>query len=148
MTLEKTAPPSYSSTVQNDALFGNLFPLKDGVTPSVPLVCIGQDLSVGQINLTGIFASPAGHITIITPSHVSEQQLPALLAELQSWNCEMLDSIASDYTYHTYGQAFRIIDLMAKHGHLNYSCDGALTKNINQCMRDGSFNLFRIEEAG
>lgn len=148
MALKQTAAPLCGSTVENDTLFGNLIPLTENVSPSAPLICIGQDLSVGQINLTGIFVSPAGQITIILSDHISEQQLSALLAELRSWGCEKLDSIASDYTYRTRGQAFRIIDLMAEHGHLNFSDDGELTKNINRCMQSGSFNLLRIGEQG
>lgn len=147
MTHNQTAPLSYGSTAGNNALFSNLIPLTGNVSPSAPLICIGQDLSIGQINLTGIFVSPAGQITIILSDHISEQQLSSLLAELQSWDCEKLDSIASDYTYRTRGQAFRIIDLMAERGHLTFSHDAELTKSINRCMRGGSFNLFRTSES-
>lgn len=143
MARNQTVPLSYGSTAGNNALFSNLIPLTENVSLSAPLICIGQDLSVGQINLTGIFVSPVGQITIILSDHISEQQLSALLAELQSWDCEKLDSIASDYTYRTRGQAFRIIDLMAERGHLNFSSDVELTKSINRCMQSGSFNLLR-----
>ncbi len=142
----QTTVPSGGSINQNNNLFNNLIPLKDGSCPSSPLLCIGQGLSVGQINIAGIFVSPAGQVTMVLSEQISEHQLQFLLSELRTWDSDRLDEIASDYTYRTQGQAFLIIDLMARHGYLNFSGTGKLAKSISQCMRDGSFNLFRIGE--
>lgn len=130
----------------NDALFDNLIPLNSSAAPDRPLICIGQNLSLksksGQINLAGLFVSPAGQIVIILSNHPSDQELSSIITELRSWDCERLDEIASEHTYQSRGQAFRIIDMMAERGHLTFSDGGELTKAINQNMRSGSFNLF------
>lgn len=135
----------------NDALFDNLIPLNSIVPPAPPLICIGQDLSLesksGQINLAGIFASPTGQIVIILPSRPPEPELSSIIAGLQTWDYDKLDSVVSDYTYQESGQAFRIIDIMAKYGRLSFSDAGRLSNSINQCMKTGSFSIFYIDSS-
>ena len=113
---------------------------------SVPhLICIGKNLSIvcgaGQINLSGIFVSPAGQISITLSDRPSEGMLSEIIAELQTWDCDRLNSIAADYTYFHHGQSFRIIDLMARQGHLSFADGKELSANINRCMGTGSFFL-------
>ena len=143
--------PTIKRSKTNDALSGTLIPLNSFASPEPSLICIGRDLSLiyesGQAKLSGILISPAGQITIVLSDRPSDGEIPFISAELQSWDCEKLDSIAADYTYQIRGQAYRIIDIMAERGHLAFSDRGSLAAKINQCMSSGSFGLFYSSES-
>lgn len=143
--------PTTNRSQANDALSGTLIPLNSSASPEPSLICIGRDLSLicesGQAHLSGILVSPAGQIAIVLSDRPSDSELPFIITELQSWDCEKLDSIAADYTYQIRGQAYRIIDIMAERGHLTFSDRGSLAAKINQCMSSGSFGLFYSSES-
>lgn len=137
----------------NNILLDSLIPLNftHADSPISPLICIGQNLSIVcesiPIDVMGIFLSPLGQTVIILLTPPSDEELPSIIAQFRTWNYRTLDLIAAEYTYETYGQASRIIDLMAKHGYLNFSDSKRLADNLKHCMKSGNFNLLCIDKA-
>lgn len=128
-----------------------LIPLNSAAAPTPSLVCIGQNLSLvqksGQINLASVFISPNGQVAFVLSERPTSQEIPSIVAKLMSLGYDQLDSIASDYTHRTRGQAYRIIDTMAAHGHLTFSNSKDLISNTNQCMKKGAFQLFCVDRS-
>lgn len=112
---------------------------------SLPFVCIGQEISVLsngiQFCISGLFLSPAGDVSIILEGSPSPSDLPRVIEYLRGWDYAELDAASSDYTYLNFGQAYRIIDIMAKHGHLKFSGAQALSAAVDRNMKNGSFYL-------
>lgn len=112
---------------------------------SLPFVCIGQEISVLsdglQFCISGIFLSPAGDVSIILEGRPSPSDLPRIIKYLRGWDYAELDAASSDYTYLNSGQAYRIIDIMAKHGHLKFSDAQVLSDAVSRNMKNGSFYL-------
>lgn len=112
---------------------------------SIPFVCVGREISVIsngiQFCISGVFVSPAGDVSIILKERPSSSILSRIIEHIQGWDYAELDSFSSDYTYLNSGQAYRIIDIMAKHGHLKFSGSQALASAVNKNMMNGSFYL-------
>lgn len=110
-----------------------------------PLVCIGQDLSVegefGHIDIASLFLSPSGQIFFVLSGPISSSQAHSFSASARYWSFDDLEAIASEFTYRTIGQSYRIIDLMAQHGHLTFSDGPVLSAGIEECMSAGKFIL-------
>ena len=90
-----------------------------------PLVCISQQITAickaGEFNIEALFITPAAKTTVILSGHPQPNELKQIISELRSWNVDRLKALAEDYTWRTLGQAFRLIDIMAAHGHLTFS---------------------------
>lgn len=118
---------------------------------SIPFVCVGQELSIIynelQFCIFGVFLSPAGDVSIVLKERPSSPELQHIIEYLGEWDYDGLDSISSDYTYLNSGQAYRIIDIMANHGHLKFSGVKALSDAVNRNMKDGSFYLLCADGA-
>lgn len=132
-------------SIKSDLIYQSLsvlyHPAESTTLRSFPLVCIGQNLSVvskqGEFSISSMFLSPSGDVSIVLKNHISETDLNQLIEHIRTWRYDDLDSTASDYTYLNLGQAYRIIDIMAKHGHLKFSDSSDLVNAVNQNMRDG-----------
>ena len=113
-----------------------------------PLVCVGQDLSVegefGHIDIASLFLSPSGQVFFVLSDPVSSSQVNSFATSVRSWSCDDLEAIASEFTYRTRGQSYRIIDLMAQHGHLTFSDGPVLSAGIEECMSGGELILLCI----
>lgn len=121
-----------------------------------PLVCIGREVPVGNGDTQGyidnLYISPSGAITIVETKLFRNQearrevvaQIIDYAKELQKWDCEKLNEVASNYFYQTDGQAARIIDIMARKGYLTLSDEGRLNDNINTNLNRASFLLLII----
>lgn len=112
-----------------------------------PLTCIGQWISIassvcGKVDIEAIFVTTEGHIVVILSDDISGMDIRPLTIELMSWDCNTLDRIAEDFTFSTLGQAFTVCDLLAKHGHIDFSQAESMALQITRCMRSGSFSLF------
>ena len=112
---------------------------------SLPFVCIAQDLTVvsgdTRFCVSGIFLSPGGDVSIILESLPSASDISRIVERVRSWEYDDLESMASDYTYLNYGQAFRIIDMMAKRGHLKFSDAADLAGSVSRNLEYGNFYL-------
>lgn len=112
---------------------------------NIPFVCVGREISVIsngiQFCISGVFVSPAGDVSIILKERPSSSILPRIIEHIQGWDYDELDSFSSNYTYLNSGQAYRIIDIMAKHGHLKFSGSQALASAVNKNMMNGRFYL-------
>lgn len=121
-----------------------------------PLVCIGREVSVGSGDMQGyidnLYITPGGCIVVVETKLFRNQesrrtvvaQIIDYAKELQKWDCTKLNAVASDYTYRKTGQAFRIIDLMAKHGYCTLSDEARLNDSINRNLSSASFLLMII----
>ena len=121
-----------------------------------PMVCIGREVPVGQGDTQGyidnLYISPSGVVTIVETKLFRNQesrrtvvaQIIDYAKELQKWDCEKLNEVASDYFYKTEGQAARIIDVMARKGHLTLSDEARLNDSINENLSRASFLLLIV----
>lgn len=121
-----------------------------------PMVCIGREVPVGQGDTQGyidnLYISPSGVVTIVETKLFRNQesrrtvvaQIIDYAKELQKWDCEKLNEVASDYFYKTEGQAARIIDVMARKGHLTLSDEAKLNDCINENLSRASFLLLIV----
>lgn len=121
-----------------------------------PLVCIGREVPVGSGETQGfidnLYITPTGRIVIVETKLFRNQesrrtvvaQIIDYAKELQKWDCEKLDKVASDYFYSKTGQAHRIIDVMVKHGYLSLSDEAHFTDMINKSLETASFLLMII----
>ena len=109
--------------------------LYDGDKAYYPLIPIGQDIKVGNNKddiISCLCVSPEGRVAIV-------EQDPAISGEsedsfisrvtrcsdlIRNWSWEQLNEIAENYYYKTEGQAFRIIDIMARAGCLQFADEG------------------------
>lgn len=120
--------------------------LSDAPRNFSPLTCVGQWISIASekcstLDIEAIFATPEGHVVIISSDDLSECNITPFIAEIMSWDCSTLDRIAADFTFNTLGQAFTVCDLLAKHGHIAFSqCDNIATR-VTDCLQSGSFSL-------
>lgn len=121
-----------------------------------PLVCIGREVPVGSGDMQGfidnLYITPSGRIVIVETKLFRNQesrrtvvaQIIDYAKELQKWDCSKLNAVASDYTYRKTGQAYRIIDLMAKSGYLCLSDEAQLNDSINRNLQSASFLLMIV----
>ena len=112
---------------------------------SLPFVCIGQNLTVvsggDQFFVSAIFLFPSGDVGIILGSRPLASDVSCIVERIRSWGYDDLESMASNYTYLNSGQAFRIIDIMAKRGHLKFSDAADLAEAVSRNLESGSFYL-------
>ena len=130
------------------AKFTKIHPAQ-GVRESIfPLVCIGQQISVihktGEFNIEALFITPAAKVAVILPEWPQPAELEQIILELRSWDAERLEELAEDYTWSTQGQAFRIIDIMAAHGHLTFSDNAVFSRSVSRQMKNGDFVILCI----
>lgn len=108
-----------------------------------PLLCFGANVRIGDAdgNIGRLYATPSGHIVAadVTPSIEKAKALRA-------WDCAKLDEIAEDYFYEKDGTALRLIDLMAKEGHLTFSDSKRFVFAVNDNLRTGQFIIISETE--
>lgn len=78
---------------------------------------------------------PSGLLGFYTRGPLNDEGISTLM----SLTHEDLDLIAEECTYKERGQAYRIIDLMAAYGELSFSGGNDLYRNIDSCIKSGSF---------
>lgn len=117
-----------------------------GRAPTKPMVCIA-DLS--PISLDGLtmwhvtmYVSPCGDVLIILPYVPLDEELFSFVDGMSSQNADFLDEVAEDYSYNLKGQAFLVMDIMARNGHLSFSKSGSLRSGIDRCLKNGSFSVY------
>ena len=110
------------------------------------LVCISRDLPVetayATFTIQSVLVSPAGQVIVILPAPVHGQQLSAIMTEISTWTYDILNEMSANYFYTQCGQAFNVIDIMARLGHLTFSGEGKLIKGVKQGFQNGDFLLF------
>lgn len=117
--------------------------LFDGNKSYSPLVCVGSDIPAGRSRIERLCVSPSGRVAIVErdPFRRGEsessflERISAYIAEIRSWDCDRLDDIAADHAYRTSGQAARVIDIMARHGHLSFSDAGDFRSEMESGLR-------------
>jgi hypothetical protein len=121
-----------------------------------PLICIGREVPVGRGDTQGyidnLYVSPSGNIVIVeTKLFRNQESRRAVVAqiidyakELQKWDCEKLNKIASEYFLKNDGQAYNIIDVMARQGYCTLSDEAVLTDSINKSLSRASFLLLIV----
>ena len=114
-----------------------------------PLVCISQQITAickaGEFNIEALFITPAAKTTVILSGHPQPNELKQIISELRSWNVDRLKALAEDYTWRTLGQAFRLIDIMAAHGHLTFSDDTVFSRNVDRQIKNGYFAILSMK---
>ena len=121
-----------------------------------PLVCIGREVPVGSGDMQGyidnLYITPSGCVVIVETKLFRNQesrrtviaQIIDYAKELQKWDCERLNKVAIDYFYKKTGQAFRIIDIMARLGYLTVADEARLNDCINTNLSKASFLLMIV----
>lgn len=117
--------------------------LYEGNKEYYPLLPIGENIQVGpyKYDTVGcICVSPSGRVAIV-------EQDPAITGEpedyflaritrcsdlLRNFGWEALNKIAEEYYYRTEGQAFRLIDLMARAGCLQFADEGLFSIRLDR----------------
>lgn len=120
------------------------------------LVCIGREVSVGSGETQGyidnLYVTPNGGIVLVETKLYRNQearrtvvaQIIDYAKELQKWDAAKLDEVAMDYTYRKYGQACRVIDIMAAKGYLTFSDEKTLTDSLNAHLEKAAFLLLIV----
>lgn len=121
-----------------------------------PLVCIGREVEVGSDDTKGcidnLYVTPSGNIVIVeTKLWRNQESRRTVIAqvidyakELQKWDAERLNAVAEDYTFKKEGQAFRIIDLLARHGGVTFDDQTTLYDCLNENLKNASFLLLIV----
>lgn len=120
--------------------------LYEGNKSYYPLILIGQNVKIGpgvSDTVGCLCVSPSGRVAIVEqdPSATGEtdsaflERMTAYSDLLRSWDWEHLDEIAADYYYRTEGQAFRVIDLMARAGYLVFADQGLLSIKMDRGLK-------------
>lgn len=117
--------------------------LYEGNKAYYPLFPIGEDIQVGpnKDDTVGcICVSPSGRVAIV-------EQDPAITGEpedhfldritrcsdyLRNFGWEVLNGMAEEYYYRIEGQAFRLIDLMARAGCLQFADEGLFSIRLDR----------------
>lgn len=106
---------------------------------SSALVCIGRGVTLVDSDrclfIQSVFVSPYGQVAFYLDAPASKNEVD-LLGTL---DYDDLDAIAEGYTYQTYGQAYRIIDIMAACGELSFNDEKELARSAESCMKDREF---------
>lgn len=98
-------------------------------------ICIGRGVPAGNCVIDNLFVTPTGEIVIVeaVPHDGADYA-----AALQEWRASDLDRVAEQYSFGLYGQAFRVIDLMAKEGLLTFQDGRALMEKLDLTLSDGA----------
>lgn len=133
-----------------------LLPAADVSSEYAPLVCIGREVPAGSGETQGyidnLYVSSSGRVVIVETKLFRNQesrrtvvaQIIDYAKELQKWDCEKLNEIASDYYYKTEGQAYNIIDIMARYGFCTLSDEAKLVDSINKSLSKAAFLLMIV----
>lgn len=149
---------SFNEAWLQELLANNPFiiPSSDVGNEFAPLVCIGREVPVGSGDTQGyidnLYVTPSGNIVIVETKLFRNQesrrtvvaQIIDYAKDLQKWDCEKLDEVAAEYTSKKFGQAYRVIDLMARAGHLTYSNEASFTDKVNRSLATANFLLMII----
>jgi len=120
------------------------------------LICIGREVPVGYGETSGyidnLYVSSSGAVVIVETKLFRNQesrrtvvaQIIDYAKELSKWDAEKLNSVSSDYYYRTEGQAYNIIDIMARKGYLTISDEAMLTDRLNVSLQTSSFLLLIV----
>lgn len=109
------------------------------------LVLLGKNIPLnkeGTLILDTLYLSPEGRIAFAVPDSFN-QELPHEFLErmtkcsdaVRSMSWSSLNKISSDYYYESEGQAFSVIDLMARGGYLNYSDASVLSVEAERGLK-------------
>lgn len=119
--------------------------LYEGNKAYYPLIMIGQDIKIGpnETDTIGcLCVSPSGRIAIVErdphPTESDHDFLDRMTTYsdlLRSWDWSYLNEIAADHYYRTEGQAFRVIDLMARAGYLTFADEGLLSIKLDRGLK-------------
>lgn len=120
------------------------------------LVCIGREVPAGSGENKGfidnLYVTPTGNIVLVETKLWRNQearrtvvaQIIDYAKELRKWSSERLNEIAAEYTLKKFGQASKIIDIMARLGHSTYSDEGELNTALSSNLENASFLLMII----
>lgn len=120
------------------------------------LVCIGREVPVGSGENKGfidnLYVTPTGNIVLVETKLYRNQearrtvvaQIIDYAKEMRKWNSERLNKIAAEYTLGKFGQASKIIDIMAKLGYSTYNDEGELNTALSTNLENASFLLMII----
>lgn len=120
--------------------------LYDGNKFYYPLIPLGQNIKIGPTEADTIgclCASPSGRIAIVErdpattgePDHDFLDRMTKYSDLLRSWEWSDLDEISANHYYRSEGQAFRVIDLMARAGYLQFADEGLLSVKLNRGLQ-------------
>ena len=119
--------------------------LYEGNKSYYPLIMIGQDIQIGPTEsdtIRCLCVSPSGRIAIVERDpHPTESdpdfldRMAAYSDLLRSWDWSHLNEIAAEHYYRTEGQAFSVIDLMARAGYLTYADEGLLSIKLDRGLK-------------
>jgi hypothetical protein len=90
--------------------------------------------------LTSIGVSSRGDVAI---SARGENVNETVLDELSGWNYDRLDSLCAGYSFRKFGQAYTIVDLLARYGEISFSDESHLTSSISRSMRRKEVTLLQ-----
>lgn len=119
------------------------------------LVCIGREVKVGTGTsgyIDNLYVSATGHVVIVeTKLFRNQESRRAVVAQVidyakdvQGWTLEDLDKVASEYTFHRRGQAFRVFDLMLEAGYLTVDDSARFTDAVNSSLENAEFLLLIV----
>ncbi len=120
------------------------------------LVCIGREVKVGSGENTGyidnLYVSSSGHIVVVETKLFRNQearrtvvaQIIDYAKDLQRWDCEDLDEVASDYSYRASGQAYRAFDMMLAAGYLTAADSARFIDAVNRNLKAANFLLLIV----
>lgn len=114
------------------------------------LVCIGQQFYVTGGSLTllleAIFVSKASHLVFVLSSKPQTSNPSTVIECLGSLSLELLNNIASAYSYGIYGQSYLIRDIMVRHGQWTYSIADVQEQKIEACLNARTFSVMCIDK--
>lgn len=109
------------------------------------LVLIGKNIPLSgndSLILDSLYISPDGHVAFVVQDSFN-QELPHEFLDrmtrcsdvVRSLSWSALNKISADYYYKAEGQAFDIIDLMVRHGYLNFSDVSVLSVDTERGLK-------------
>ncbi len=140
--LQRDLHKSDSTSLRLAPAFGD----SDADCPEGPFLCIAENLTWlsddACVSIRAIFISPMGNLLVVMSNRSSKTSLEALV---KSWSLPVLDGMCENYTFQVYGQAFCMIDLMAKHGHLVFSEKSGFEDKLSSNLKSGKAYFFLSE---
>lgn len=119
--------------------------LYEGNKAYYPLILIGQNVQIGpdESDTIGcLCVSPSGRIAIVErdpqtaeTDHDFLDRMTLYSDLLRSFDWSKLNEIAAAHYYRTEGQAFSVIDLMARAGYLTFADEGLLSIKLDRGLK-------------
>lgn len=120
--------------------------LYEGNKAYYPLIPIGQNVKIGptEADVVGcLCVSPSGRIAIVERDPITKDEIERDFLNrmtrcsdiIRTWNWTKLNEIAETHYYHAEGQAFRVIDLMARAGYLQFADEGLLSIKLDRGLK-------------